>query len=147
MKTLFPSAILALSFFGSPLLPAAETKAVPPSAEGSAAAKSALAGQYVGKWKGADDASGELRIMLKRDDAGAWVAESSFTFEGTQVPTKMKSIEVDGAKVRLVFAWDMQGTEGQSKLTGELTGDTMQGTYATSGAAGESSGTWQIKRG
>ena len=140
MKTLCLSAILALSLVGSPMLPAAETKPVPPSAEGSATAKSALAGQYVGKWKGADDASGELRITLKRDDAGAWIAESSFT-------TKMKSIEVDGAKVRIVFDWEVQGAAGQSKVTGELTGDTLQGTYATSGAIGESSGTWQVKRG
>ena len=129
------------------MLPAAETKAVSPSAEGNAAAKSSLVGQYVGKWKGADDASGELRITLKRDDAGAWIAESSFTLEGSSVTSKMKSIEVDGAKVRIVFDWEVQGTAGQSKVTGELTGDTLQGTYATSGAIGESSGTWQVKRG
>ena len=133
MKSLFCTFLLAGFVFGSSLTAAAETPA-------------ALVGEYAGTWKNSEGAGGELRIVLRRDVAAAWSAEASFTTEGARVPTKMKSIRVDGSKVVMVFDWDVQGTAGQSKVSGELRDDTLQGTYETSGAAGESSGTWVAKR-
>jgi hypothetical protein len=104
-----------------------------------------LAGKYVGRWQ-SGEASGDLRLEFKPEAAAAWAVEASFTFEGTSVPTKTKSVRVDGTKVVLEIGWDVQGTVGQSKLSGELTGDTWQGTYASTGAEGESTGTWTAKR-
>jgi len=146
MKRLIPSMLLVLCACASAIVFAAETKPSQPPAGESPAAKPSLPGQYAGKWKSSTDVTGALRIKIKQESAG-WAAEASFSFEGAEIPTKMKEIQVDGSKVRLIFDWKIQDTVGQSKLSGEVTGDTLQGTYESKTASGESSGgTWIVTR-
>ncbi|WP_414661125.1 hypothetical protein [Horticoccus sp. 23ND18S-11] len=138
--------LLALALFSGSALVAADSTPKAPSAAKKSDAKASLAGHYLGKWKGANDATGDLIIKLKKDGETPWAVESSFTFEGADIPTKSKSVEVDGTKLKMVFEWDIQGSAGQSTLVGELNGDTLKGTFETTGAAGESKGTWSAKR-
>ena len=145
MKRLFPATLLALALSVLPSLPAAETKSAPPVA-GKATAKPALAGEYAGNWKGKEESTGALRIKLKQDEAAAWAAEAWFTFEGAEVATTMKSIRVEGTKIEMVFGWLIQGTAAQSTLTGEVTGDVLEGKYESTSQEGAASGTWKVKR-
>jgi hypothetical protein len=145
MKPLFSLTVFVTLLFGAAL--AAETNSAPPAA-GNSAAKSSLAGKYSGKWQGPEDSGGELRVTLKQDDsASAWIAEARFTYEGVEIPTTMKGVVIEGTrKVRLVFTWQIQDTPGQSAMVGELNGDTLKGTYETTGPAGNSKGTWSVTR-
>jgi len=147
MKRLIASLLIALSLVivAGPTAVAAEKKKKQ-SDTAAATAKPALAGKYTGEWKGKEDSSGALRITFKQDDAGAWSAEAAFTFEGNEVPVKTKSLKVEGEKVEVVFEWAIQGTNGQSKLTGELKGDKLAGKYDSNVAEAASSGTWSLTR-
>jgi hypothetical protein len=113
---------------------------------GRPADNSPVVGRFMGKWKSSSDTTGDLRLTLKQDAAAAWSAEASFSYQDKDVSTTMKTVQIDGTKVQLVFDWQIDGTAGQSKIIGELTGDTLKGTYQTSGAAGNSSGTWSVSR-
>ena len=141
MKQLLPATLLALSLCLLPSARTADAKTESPPA----AAKSSVVGQYKGEWKGPADAGGELRIKLKQEGT-TWAAEALFTFERADVPTKMKSVEIEGTKVVLVFDWEIQGTPGQSRISGELNGDTLQGTFETKSPEGASKGTWKVTR-
>ena len=145
MKPLFPLILVAIFLPGAVM--AAETKSVPPAA-GNSEAKSSLAGKYSVKWKGPEDSGGELSVTLKQSDsASAWIAEARFTYEGVEIPTTMTGVTIEGTrKVRLVFTWQIQDTPGQSAMIGELSGDTLKGTYETTGPAGNSKGTWSVTR-
>src|SRR5688500_2111187 len=105
MKYLHHATLLAILFCIFPVLRAADTKAKSPPAA-TAAAASSVAGEYSGEWKASGDATGELRIKLKQDGA-SWTGEAVCTFERSDVPTQMKTIEVDGTKVVLVFDWQI----------------------------------------
>jgi hypothetical protein len=129
-----------------PALSAAETKSTPPAGAGNAAANSALAGEYVGTWKAQNDAGGALRIVLKSEGAAAWSAEAAFTFDGNEIPTKMKSVKVEGGKIEIVFGWDVQGTSAQSTLQGEWKGNVLGGKYDSTSAEGAAAGTWTVTR-
>ncbi len=146
MKRLFPSTLLALALSVLPSLPAAETKSAPPAAPVKSVVKAALAGEYAGNWKGKEESTGALRLKLKQDGATAWVAEAWFTFEGTEVATTMKSIQVEGTKLEMVFGWVVQGSAAQSTLTGELTADVLEGKYDSTSQEGAASGTWKVTR-
>jgi hypothetical protein len=145
MKRHLALTILALSVSGSQLLTGADSVSPRPPSSAKPAEQASIAGKFVGKWKSSKDANGELRIKFTQASA-TWTAEASFFFEGAEIPSKMKEIQVNGSKVHLVFDWEINNTAGQSKLSGELTGDTLQGTYETSGPAGASEGTWSVKR-
>lgn len=147
MKRLVSSLLIALSLVivAGPTAIAAEKKKKKADAA-AATAKPALAGKFTGEWKGKEDSSGALRITFKQDDAGAWSAEAAFTFEGNEVPVKTKSLKVEGEKVEVVFEWQIQGTNGQSKLTGELKGNKLEGKYDSNVAEAASSGTWSLTR-
>ena len=141
MKLLLRATCLALLLCTLPVLRAAD-----PKAKASPAASAAsLAGDYKGEWKSTEDASGELRIKL-RQEGSTWTAQAVFTFENADVPTQIKSIEVEAAKVVLVFDWQIQGTPGQSRLLGELKGQTLEGTFETKSPEGPSKGTWKVTR-
>lgn len=141
MKTQLTFALFVLLLgAGSPVV-AAENPAVSPVA----ASPAAVAGKYVGTWKGSETAGGTLRIALKQESGGQWTSEAAFTFENTEVPTKTKSVKIDGTKVLLVFTWAIDGTPGESQLTGELVRDTLSGTYKTINET-PSSGTWTVTR-
>ena len=144
MKIVVPSMLLALALAGSgfsvaPAAAAAATKS-------EAAAARGLAGHFKGTWKGSDQNSGDLRLSFTRDAEGKWTAEASFTFEGNTIPTRMKTVRVDGAKIELLFEWDADGNVAHSKTTGELKGDKVEGDYVTGGGAGETRGTWTVTR-
>lgn len=145
MKPLFTCVLLVLSVFGSSVLSAADAKSPSPLGA-NVSAQGGIAGKYSGRWKGPENSGGNLRVTLKQEGAGPWNAEASFTFEDAEIPTKMKSVEIDGAKVRLVFTWQIQETPGQSAMTGELAGDKLEGKYETTGPAGNSQGTWSVTR-
>ena len=138
--------LLALVLASGSALVAADSTPKASSAAKKSDAKASLAGHYLGKWKGTGESTGDLIIKLKKEGAAPWAVESSFTFEGTDIPAKPKSVEVDGTKVKMIFDWEIQGSAGQSTLVGELSGDTLKGTFETSGAAGESKGSWSVKR-
>ena len=146
MKRLLPATLVATVVLGLPCLPAAETKSAPPAAAGKTAAHPSLAGEYTGTWKGLNEATGALRLKFRPDGTAAWVAEAWFTFEGTEVTTKLKSVEVMGTKLEMVFAWEVQGTAAQSKLSGEWTGDVLEGKYESTTHEGAATGTWKVTR-
>lgn len=146
MKSSLLPLVFALALSVVPTLNAAETKSASPASAGSAAPSSALAGEYVGTWKAQNDSGGSLRIVLKSEGAAAWSAEAVFTFEGAEVPTKMKSVKVDGGKIEIVFGWDVQGTSAQSTLQGEWKGDVLAGKYDSTSPEGAAAGTWTVTR-
>lgn len=145
MKTVVSAVVITLGVVacGWPALLAAEPK---PAVQSQAAPAAALAGQYKGTWKSSDAMTGDLRLAFKTNGDATWAADASFTYEGTTFPTRMKTVRVDGAKIELHFEWDVDGNPAQSKVNGELKGDTLQGSYVTSGAAGETRGTWSVTR-
>jgi hypothetical protein len=147
MRVLLLLALVSLLVLVCPMISAAEPKSPPPTA-GNPVATTSLAGKYSGTWKGPENSGGDLRVTLTREEGGsAWSAEAMFTFEGAEIPTTMKGVTIEGtSRIRLVFTWQIQDTPGQSAMTGELSGDTLQGTYETTGPAGNSKGTWSVTR-
>ncbi|MBL9188219.1 MAG: hypothetical protein JNK23_12110 [Opitutaceae bacterium] len=136
LRVLF--ALLLLPFAG---LIAAEKKAppVPPGVD--------LTGTYAGRWSADEgDAAGEFELTLRRDDKAGWTAEATFTFGGARVPTAMKSVKVEAAKVVMVFDWRIQDAPGQSKISGELAGETLSGVYESNTSEGITHGKWTLKR-
>src|SRR5271167_4579880 len=106
-----------------------------------------VAGKYKGSYSGAAGESGEIKVMLKQSDDGAWKSEVTFTYEGENIKTKIKSVTVDGAKVKIVYEFDLEDDGLESTLSGELSGTTLSGDYKTkAGADGSavSEGTWNV---
>ncbi|MEO7598246.1 MAG: hypothetical protein ABIV50_04900 [Opitutus sp.] len=134
-------ATLCFSFCG--ILIAAEAAPDAPRAQMSSAATS-LAGLYVGTWGSGPD-GGQLRLKLKQD-ASLWSAEVSFTVGETQVTGKVVSLTVAGHKLEMVVDWQLESTSGQSRITGGLSGDKLDGTYESKTLDGTSSGTWSVTR-
>lgn len=126
------------------LAPAADTKS-PPTTPASEKAAAITTGDYAGKWKGINGASGELRIKLKQD-AAVWSADVSFTFEDSPVPAKATLVKVEGMKFEMVIEWEIQGTRGYSKLTGGWKEDRLQGEYDSQPVEAASRGTWELIR-
>lgn len=139
MKRSLLPLLLALTLPAVLPLGAAESKP-------AAAAAASLQGKYAGEWKGQEESTGALKLSFKQDAAGAWTAEAAFTFDGAEIPAKTKSVKVEGAKVELVFEWNVQGTSGRSSLKGEFKGDTIEGKYDSNVAEAASSGSWKVKR-
>lgn len=105
-----------------------------------------LAGTYKGSYSGSSGASGDIQVTLKQADGGDWSAEVTFTLGGSDVKTNMKSVTVDGSKVKIVYEFDLQGTGLESTITGELTGTALAGEYHTRATADGSAvddGTWK----
>jgi hypothetical protein len=90
-----------------------------------------LAGNYKGTWSGGG--SGDIRISLQPGDGGEWKSTVTFTFDGSEVQTKVTSVKVDGSKLKIVYTFDIKGR-------------TMEGTYSTKAVADGSAvdeGTWK----
>ena len=105
-----------------------------------------VAGTYKGSYSGSAGASGDILVMLKQADDGAWKAEVTFGFGGDDVKTKVTSVSVDGAKVKIVYEFDLDGNGLESTITGELKGTTIAGDYHTKATADGSAvdeGTWK----
>ena len=143
MRTHALVAVLVLATACAAPLAAAPAKSADKPAAAPAAAPS---GEYKGTWKGRDESSGDLRIKFATDADAKLTAEAVFTFEGTAVPTRTKTLKVEGSRVELAFAWDVQGVSATSKLTGEIKGDRLEGTYESSTAEGAATGSWSVTR-
>jgi len=148
MKKVISASLLVLMLAAGSLANGAETKpaAAPAPAEApTSPAATGLAGHFWGKWQGQDESGGQLTLKFTPGKE-AWSFEAVFTFEGNPVPTTAKSITVDGGKVELVFAWEIQGTASTSKLTGELKGNDLAGTYESTAQEGAAKGKWNVSR-
>ena len=143
MRTHALVAVLVLATACAAPLAAAPAKSADKPAATPAAAPS---GEYKGTWKGRDDSSGDLKIKFTTGADAKLTAEAVFTFEGTAVPTRTKTLKVEGSRVELAFAWDVQGVSATSKLTGEIKGDRLEGTYESSTAEGAATGSWSVTR-
>ena len=101
------------------------------------------AGTYKGTYTGAGGA-GDIHLTLKADTKGGFSAEVGFTIMGEEVPGKITSLKVDGAKIEMVYDFDLQGAKLQSAIQGTLSGKTLAGTYMTSAdGAAVDEGTWK----
>jgi hypothetical protein len=103
------------------------------------------AGDYAGQWTGSDGATGNLRISLKKPANSPWEGKVSFTYEGDEASTTMKTVEVNGTHVLLTYKYEVQGSEGGVEMTGELAGDSLQGSYKITESDGNG-GSWKASR-
>jgi len=112
----------------------------------AAAFAAGLAGTYKGTYSGSAGASGDIVVALKQADDGAWTSEVTFTLNEANVKTKVTSLKVDGAKVKIVYEFDLDGNGLESTLTGELKDALLAGDYHTRTTADGSAvdeGTWK----
>ena len=101
------------------------------------------AGAYKGTYSGGAG-GGDFHLALKADGKGGFSAEVGFTIMGEEVPGKITSLKVDGAKIEIVYDFDLQGMRLQSAATGTLSGKTLGGTYKTSAdGAAVDEGAWK----
>jgi hypothetical protein len=103
------------------------------------------AGDYAGHWTGSDGATGNLHIFLKKPANSPWEGKVSFTYEGDESSTTMKSVAVNGTHVVLAYEYEVQGSSGAVEMTGELAGDTLQGDYKITMGDGNG-GSWRVSR-
>ncbi len=139
-----PLTYLALAAFTVAVSVAADSNTTPP-APYPAVTASSLAGKYSGNWQITGGESGELELNFK-PDAANWTVEASFTFQGTKVPTKVKDVKVNGAKVEMTFTYLIEGNPGETVLVGELADGKLTGTFQTRGSGDPSEGTWKAAR-
>lgn len=103
------------------------------------------AGKYSGKWEGSSGASGEFLLSLAKS-GGDWKAQVSFTMGSEKVNCSVTSLSVDGAKVHLVYTFDLLGTKLESTIDGERSGAKLSGKYRTRSVADNSQvdqGAWE----
>jgi hypothetical protein len=98
---------------------------------------------YKGTWAG-PSGGGDFVVTIKNDGKGGLTADLSFTVGGEAAVGKVTSSKVDGAKVEIVYDFDVQGTKLQVSTVGTLSGKTLSGTYKSS-AEGQTvdEGTWK----
>jgi|SRR5271154_2813567 hypothetical protein len=104
-----------------------------------------VAGTYKGSYTGSA-ASGDIQVALKQADDGAWKAEVTFTYDGQDIKTKIKSVAVDGAKVKIIYEFDLDDNALESTIMGELKETTLAGDYHTRSPGDGSAvdeGTWK----
>jgi hypothetical protein len=114
------------------------------------AADPIAAGKYTGKWQGDSGAGGDFVLTLTRAGGGPWKAEVSFTMGDQSVPCSVSALSVDGAKVHVVYTFDLLGAKLESTIDGERTGAKLSGKYRTRNAGDSSAvdqGTWEASAG
>jgi len=84
-------------------------------------------------------------MTLTSAPEGKWSAEIAFTLQGQVVKCTIKSLTVDGSKLKAVYAFDLQGYDLESTIEGELSGDKLGGKYTTHAGDGTQvdEGIWQ----
>ena len=87
------------------------------------------AGTYSGKWEGNSGAGGDFRITLTADAAGALKPEVMFTAGGEEVKPKVTSFDITGAKIKIVYTYEIQGNQLESAVEGELKSNSLEGKY------------------
>jgi hypothetical protein len=88
------------------------------------------AGTYKGTYTGGAG-DGDFRLTLKADGKGGFTGDVAFTVMGEAVVGKITTLKVDGAKIEILYDFDLQGTKLQSVTAGTLSGKTLGGTYKT----------------
>jgi hypothetical protein len=111
-----------------------------------AAAQPNLDGEFLGEWRGQDQSSGAVTLKFAPGKDSAWTASVVFTYETVKSPTTTKSVRIDGNRVEVEFAWEVEGTAAATKLVGELKGDQIEGSYASTTAEGAAAGKWKAAR-
>jgi hypothetical protein len=98
---------------------------------------------YKGTYTGAAG-NGDFHLTLKVDGKGGLTAEVGFTIMGQEVPGKITTLKVQGAKIEMVYDFDLEGTKLTSAAIGTLKGKTLEGTYKTTAeGAAVDEGTWK----
>lgn len=96
-------------------------------------------GTYKGQWTGASG-GGDIHITFR---GGATTPEIGFTLGGQEITCKVLSFKAEGAKFKMVYEFDAQGTLLQSATEATLKGKTIEGAYkTTAGDQAVDSGTW-----
>ena len=101
-------------------------------------------GTYKGTWSGGQ-ANGDIMMKLTTS-GGDTKADVSFALSGQDVKCTVTSVKTDGAKIEIVYEFDLGDVKLQSTATGELKGKTIEGTYKTKSLADGSAvdeGTWK----
>ena len=141
MKTLLRLAVIVLAVSATALV-SAEVQPVAGNPLSDNA--TSTAGEFTGTW-GNDTDGGKLRLLLKQNGATP-TAEVSFTFQASDIPCKVTSFKVNGAKIEIVVDWTIDGSPGQSRLIGKFSGAKLEGTYQSETPDTRSSGTWAVTR-
>src|SRR5438045_2911767 len=76
-------------------------------------------GKYTGKWQGESGASGDFQLTLASAVAGQWKAEVSFKMGDQDVKCKVSALSVEGAKIHVVYTFDLLGQNLESTIDGE----------------------------
>ena len=103
-----------------------------------------LAGKYTGTWTGAQS-SGAIKVALTQGEKGAWSADVSFTLGDQDVKCKVSALSVEGAKIHVVYTFDLLGQNLESTIDGERSGAKLSGQYRTRTVADSApvdQGTW-----
>src|SRR5579871_5065640 len=85
------------------------------------AADPITAGKYTGKWQGDSGAGGGFVLTLA-GGGGSWKAEVSFTMGDQNVPCQVTALSVEGARVHVVYTFDLLGMKLESTIDGERAG-------------------------
>jgi len=104
-------------------------------------------GKYTGTWSGGA-ANGDFFLTLAQD-AGEWKAEVNFTLAGTEVPTKITHLKLDGNKLEVTYQFDLGGNNLESAIQGLLKDGAWDGTYKTRVPATDTpvdEGTWKASK-
>lgn len=108
------------------------------------AGDAAWTGAWAGGWDDGGGNNGGMSLKIAKVD-GKWTGTAAFDIGGTDVPSKMKSIKIDGDAIEFAYDWDFQGTSVTSTLTGKRKDRVMEGTYkSTAGDQQVSAGTWKL---
>jgi hypothetical protein len=98
---------------------------------------------YKGTYTGGGG-NGDFHLTLKVDDKGGLTAVVGFTIMGQEVPGKITTLKVEGAKIEMAYDFDLEGTRLTSSIAGTLKGKTLEGTYKTTAeGAAVDEGTWK----
>jgi phage tail tube protein FII len=119
-------------------------------ASGFACAQDSVgAGTYKGTWAGGSG-GGDFQMTLAADGKGGLTAKVLFSMGEEKVPCKTTSVKVEGASLKVVYQFDLQGNALQSAVEGKLKGKTLEGTYKTTMPGGDDAvdqGTWKVSSG
>lgn len=105
-------------------------------------------GDYDGQWTSDQSGdSGKFHCSLKKS-GDSWDSSAYFVYQGEKIIGSPKSTKVDGSKLEMVFEYEIGGMTLHSVMTGEWTGNTLEGKYASksSDESPVDTGTWKVTR-
>jgi len=103
----------------------------------SLAQAAGIDGRYSGTWSSdSSGQNGKIHLVLKTGPDALSASAVTFTLDGAEVKTRMRSLEVEGARAEFSYEFQVDGTSLISKLNGTREGKTLAGTYRTTTADG-----------